>query len=150
MVAGAPGARLHELLTVERAQSERMEARWCGSWPLLARGDAARAAQLAGATATTAQHIPAPLDARLLTGRALELRRLGSRVSAESRRAARRPGALTEREQASAELVAQGYSNKQTAAALYLSEGTIENGLTRIYAKLGVRSRTQLALALSR
>ena len=43
--------------------------------------------------------------------------------------------------------MAGGSSNKQVASALYLSEKTIENALTRVYAKLGVRSRTQLARA---
>jgi hypothetical protein len=38
--------------------------------------------------------------------------------------------------------VAGGRSNKQVAGRLYLTEGTIENTLTRVYAKLGVRSRT--------
>lgn len=51
---------------------------------------------------------------------------------------------LTEREREVAELVAGGRSNKQVAAVLFLSEGTIENTLTRVYAKLGMRSRTQL------
>ena len=41
---------------------------------------------------------------------------------------------------------AQGRSNKQVAATLYLSEKTIENALTTIYAKLGVRSRVELSL----
>ena len=45
--------------------------------------------------------------------------------------------------------VAGGRSNKQVAATLFLSEGTIENTLTRVYAKLGVRSRTQLTRALT-
>jgi DNA-binding CsgD family transcriptional regulator len=53
--------------------------------------------------------------------------------------------ALTERERAVAELVAAGRSNKAVAAALYLSEKTVEANLTRIYDKLGVRSRTELA-----
>src|SRR3954471_16082865 len=43
-------------------------------------------------------------------------------------------------------LVSTGRSNKQVAATLYLSEKTIENALTTIYAKLGVRSRVELSL----
>jgi DNA-binding CsgD family transcriptional regulator/tetratricopeptide (TPR) repeat protein len=57
--------------------------------------------------------------------------------------------ALTERERAVAELVAAGRSNKAVAAALYLSEKTVEANLTRIYDKLGVRSRTELARSWS-
>jgi DNA-binding NarL/FixJ family response regulator len=79
---------------------------------------------------------------RLRDEAARELRRLGTRVAARNRHAG--AGDLTHRERTVAELVAEGRSNKQVAAALFLSEGTIENTLTRIYAKLGVRSRTQL------
>jgi DNA-binding CsgD family transcriptional regulator len=76
-----------------------------------------------------------------------ELRRLGSRLSATTRRATAPAGAdaLSERERQIAELVAEGRSNKQVAAALFLSEKTIEHNLSRIYAKLGVRSRVELA-----
>lgn len=55
---------------------------------------------------------------------------------------------LTEREQAIAGLVAVGATNREIAAQLYLSPKTIENHLTRIYAKLDVRSRTELASQL--
>ncbi len=53
--------------------------------------------------------------------------------------------ALTETERRVAELVAQGLSNKQVAAALFVTVRTVEAALTRIYRKLGVRSRTELA-----
>ena len=55
---------------------------------------------------------------------------------------------LTPREHAIAELVARGRSNKEVAGALFLSAKTVENNLSRIYAKLGVRSRAELARAL--
>jgi DNA-binding CsgD family transcriptional regulator len=54
-------------------------------------------------------------------------------------------GALTDRERSVAALVAEGRTNREVAAALYLSEKTVEANLTRIYEKLGVRSRTELA-----
>jgi DNA-binding CsgD family transcriptional regulator len=57
---------------------------------------------------------------------------------------------LSQRERSIAELVAEGRSNKEVAAALYVSPKTVENNLSRIYAKLGVRSRTELARALQR
>lgn len=59
-------------------------------------------------------------------------------------------GALTAREAEIAALVAAGISNAGTAAALGVREATVKTHLTSIYAKLGVRSRTQLALVLSR
>jgi DNA-binding NarL/FixJ family response regulator len=57
---------------------------------------------------------------------------------------------LTGRERQIAELVAGGRTNKQGAAALHLREKTVENGLTRIYEKLGVRSRVDRTRTPSR
>lgn len=53
--------------------------------------------------------------------------------------------ALTPQEQAVSDLVARGLTNPETAQQLYLSEKTVQYHLTRIYAKLGIRSRTELA-----
>ena len=52
---------------------------------------------------------------------------------------------LTPAEQRVATLVARGQTNREVAAALFLAERTVETHLTRIYAKLGVRSRAELA-----
>ena len=52
---------------------------------------------------------------------------------------------LTPQEQAVARLVATGKTNREVAAELLLSVKTVEVHLTRIYAKLGVSSRSQLA-----
>ncbi|MBT2493702.1 AAA family ATPase [Streptomyces sp. ISL-96] len=56
---------------------------------------------------------------------------------------------LTDAELRLAQLVGQGASNQEAAAKLYLSVKTVEARLTRIYQKLDVRSRAQLATALS-
>src|SRR5262249_1691360 len=59
----------------------------------------------------------------------------------------RRPAddtALTAREREIAELVSAGLANKQVAARLYVSLRTVETTLSKVYAKLGVSSRTQL------
>ena len=63
----------------------------------------------------------------------------------------RRPapaGGLTPGERRVAELAAAGLPNKEIAAQLYLSVSTVEAHLSRVYAKLGVRSRAQLARRL--
>jgi DNA-binding CsgD family transcriptional regulator len=64
-----------------------------------------------------------------------------------------RPGAggdqLTQTELRVAELAASGLSNQQVAERAFVSVKTVEANLTRVYRKLGVRSRTGLANALS-
>ena len=52
---------------------------------------------------------------------------------------------LTHAERRVAALVAEGRTNREVAAALFLGERTVETHLTHVYAKLGVRSRTELA-----
>jgi two-component system NarL family response regulator len=54
--------------------------------------------------------------------------------------------ALTPREVAVLELVAQGKSNKEIGTVLSLAEGTVKTHLKRIYEKLGVGDRTEAAL----
>jgi DNA-binding CsgD family transcriptional regulator len=68
-----------------------------------------------------------------------ELGRIGGR---------RHEDGLTAAEQRVADLVAAGQTNREVAAALFLGERTVASHLTHIYAKLGVRSRTELARRL--
>jgi len=65
-----------------------------------------------------------------------ELGRIGGRVREEG---------LTAAERRVADLVAEGRTNKEVAAALFLGERTVETHLSHVYAKLGVRSRAELA-----
>ena len=64
----------------------------------------------------------------------------------------RRPGSadLTAQELQVASLVAEGMSNADVAAALFMSHKTVEAHLTRIYRKLRIRSRTDLARLFAR
>ncbi|MFD4413460.1 AAA family ATPase [Streptomyces sp. NPDC058476] len=55
------------------------------------------------------------------------------------------PVTLTERETQVAVLVSKGQTNREVAAALFLSDKTVEYHLSHIYAKLSVRSRVELA-----
>lgn len=43
-------------------------------------------------------------------------------------------------------LISEGYSNKEIASELFLSEGTVRNYLSSILDKLGLRDRTQVAV----
>jgi DNA-binding CsgD family transcriptional regulator len=70
-----------------------------------------------------------------------ELARIGGRRPAQ--------GELTEAERRIATLVAEGRPNREVAAALFLTEHSVEAALTRIYRKLGIRSRAALARLLA-
>jgi DNA-binding CsgD family transcriptional regulator len=54
-------------------------------------------------------------------------------------------GVLTPAEARIAALVAQGRRNREVGEALFMSVATVEAHLTRIYRKLGIRSRSELA-----
>jgi DNA-binding CsgD family transcriptional regulator/tetratricopeptide (TPR) repeat protein len=69
-----------------------------------------------------------------------------ARAAEELDRAApgRAAGELTPTESRIAGLVAQGLKNREIAQALFISVATVEAHLTRIYRKLGIRSRSEL------
>jgi DNA-binding CsgD family transcriptional regulator len=64
-----------------------------------------------------------------------ELARIGGR---------RHEAGLTPTERRIAELVAEGRSNKQVAAVMFVTPKTVETKLSRVYAKLGIHSRAEL------
>lgn len=57
---------------------------------------------------------------------------------------------LTPTERRVAELVAEGRANKEVAAELFVTVKAVEANLSRVYVKLGVRSRTELAQRFAR
>ena len=74
------------------------------------------------------------------------------RCQQELRRARPRLGhglGLTEAERRVASLVVAGKTNREVATGLFTSVATVEAHLTRIYRKLGLRSRTELVLAVA-
>jgi DNA-binding CsgD family transcriptional regulator len=70
-----------------------------------------------------------------------ELGRIGGR---------RREQGLTAAERRVAALVAEGRTNREVAAALFLGQRTVETHLSHVYAKLGIRSRAELARVYGR
>ncbi|MQA74412.1 MAG: AAA family ATPase [Solirubrobacterales bacterium] len=81
---------------------------------------------------------------------ARELRKLGVRVARPGRRGVGEAGveALSAREREIAQLVADGMTNKQIAATLYISPKTVEGHLGSVFRKLGVSKRAAVGLKL--
>jgi DNA-binding CsgD family transcriptional regulator len=57
--------------------------------------------------------------------------------------------ALTASERRVAQMAADGRTNREIAAALFITVRTVENHLARAYRKLGIGSRRELYSALS-
>jgi DNA-binding CsgD family transcriptional regulator len=118
--------------------------------------DSARTLVALGATRRRARQ---KASARAALGAAAEeFDRLGAELWAREARAelarigGRPPsgGRLTPTQRRLAELVSEGLSNKEVAAALFVTPKTVETQLSRIYAKLGIHSRTELARSLAK
>ena len=71
-----------------------------------------------------------------------ELERVGARKPQQA-------GVLTKTEERVARLAAEGLSNKEIASTLFVTVHTVEVHLSRVYAKLGIRSRSQLGPVLA-
>jgi DNA-binding CsgD family transcriptional regulator len=135
-----------EALDRALAEHARMRCPFEHGRTLLAAGSIRRRAREKRAARETLEEAHAIFDslgARLWAGRAGEEL---ARVSG------RRPGTseLTKSETTLAALAAEGLSNKEIAAAMHISVHTVEAHLTRIYRKLGIRSRAALAQRLRR
>jgi DNA-binding NarL/FixJ family response regulator len=111
---------------------------------LLSRGTIARRAKLRTQARTALEAAQAEFERLGLPLWAERARAEASRLGGKTRQSTE----LTATERRVAEAVASGLSNKQAAALLFVSVRAIEANLTRIYAKLGVNSRTQLAARL--
>jgi DNA-binding CsgD family transcriptional regulator len=85
------------------------------------------------------ERLPAPLWAARARS---ELSRISGRRPS--------PGRLTPTEERIGQLAAAGRTNQEIADVLFVSVRTVESHLARMYAKLGVRSRTELAAVLQR
>jgi len=147
LVAAAHGDYEGAQRAFERALREhaRSEDPFQHGRTLLAHGVTQRRAMQRGAARETlgkAEEIFQRLGSPFWAAKAqAEIKRIGGRAPS--------PGGLTESELRVATLVADGKTNQEVAAALFLGERTVASHLTHIYAKLGVRSRTELARKLN-
>lgn len=119
----------------------RLGLRFDRARTLLALGRAARRRKR---WAPTRRSLEAALDAFAEMGSPGWARRTRTELERVAGRRSRPPGSLTSAERRTAELAAQGLSNREIAQALFVTVRTVETHLSRAYAKLGVRSRTQL------
>jgi DNA-binding NarL/FixJ family response regulator len=120
----------------------RLGLRFDAARSLLALGREQRRSRKWGAARATLERAAGAFDELGSPGWAEDARSELERVGA------RRPspaGELTPTERRVAELAVQGLANKEIAQALVVSVSTVEFHLSNTYAKLGVRSRTQLA-----
>ncbi len=100
----------------------------------------------------------APLNAAFATFQSLGAVPWAKRAAAELAAAGQRPTTraqsdtldqLTPQEMQVARAIARGLNNSETAASLFVSRKTVEAHLTRVYRKLGIRSRTDLTRTLT-
>lgn len=130
VLAGAHDRLEHTKALVDRAESWRTQGRRTEARELLV--EAAEAAEACGATALQRRAADA-------------LAALGDRPR---RTTAPGPDALTASERRVATLAVIGRTNRDIAQELFVSPKTVENHLGRVYTKLGIASRRELATAL--
>jgi DNA-binding CsgD family transcriptional regulator len=129
-------------LTEAAARYGGLSLRFDRARSLLSLGRAQRRLRKWGAARRSLEEAAAAFDEIGSSGWAEEARSELTRVGA---RRPPRAGELTKTEQRVAELAAAGLANKQIAQDLFVSVKTVEAHLSHTYAKLGVRSRAQLA-----
>lgn len=112
----------------------------------LAHGRAARRARQWRAAREALEAAAAAFDALGSPGWAEQARSELARVGGRKPRADSRE--LTRTEHQVARLAASGQTNKEIALALFVTTHTVEAHLSNVYAKLGIRSRTELAARL--
>ncbi|WNS75741.1 response regulator transcription factor [Bacillus sp. DTU_2020_1000418_1_SI_GHA_SEK_038] len=100
-------------------------------------------------SAATGQFIlPAPIAAKLAS-RLLKASEITDTPFAHHRKPEHLIEELTEREKKMANLIVKGFTNKEIAARLFMSEGTVRNYISVIYSKLGTNNRSKAILLLN-
>lgn len=124
---------------------EEIELHFDAARSMLALGRLERRLRRWGDARKTLEQATARFEEIDADGWAADARSELTRVGGRRRRA---PGELTPAERQIVELALGGLSNKEIAGRLVVSVHTVERHLSHVYAKLGVRSRTQLASRL--
>jgi DNA-binding NarL/FixJ family response regulator len=145
--------RAIEGLEAVQAKSEAIDAVLFALWTsldlarILTGANRTRAADILRATSERAELLGVTALSKLAEQR---LRALGVRTWRRGGAAPARSGldALSDREREIAGLAASGASNLEIAQAVFLSRKTVERHLSNVFAKLGVRNRTELAVQL--
>jgi len=143
-----------EVLETVQAESERIDAVLFALWTsldlarIVTDADRARSAELLRTTSERAELLGLAALSELAEQR---LRKLGVRTWTRRSAAPARSGldALSGREREIARLAASGASNPEIAQGVFLSRKTVERHLSNVFAKLGVRNRTELAARLA-
>jgi DNA-binding CsgD family transcriptional regulator len=130
---------------------ERAYARWRQAEALVLGGDRAAAHEPLREAAELARGLRAARLEAEVEGFARRARiALDDEAPAEADGSDLAPLGLTERERAVLELVAEGRTNREIGEALFMAEKTASVHVSRILAKLGVRSRVEAATAAHR
>ena len=135
-----------EALQLAEAEYRALGLRVDRARSLLILGRAQRRHRKWGAARRSLEQAVAAFDEMGSPGWAEQARDELARVSARKPKA---DGELTPTEQRVTRLAAEGLSNKEIAAALFVTVHTVEVHLSHAYAKLGVHSRSQLARRLT-
>jgi DNA-binding CsgD family transcriptional regulator len=141
----APGSSA-DLLASSAAAYAGLGLAFDAARSLLLQGRAERRLRRWGRARETLRRSAEAFDAIGSSGWASHARAELDRISDHQ---SRPPNALTLSERRVAELAAEGLSNREIAAALFVGEHTVEVHLSRTYSKLGIRSRAGLARRLA-
>ena len=136
-----PGALLELELAFQQTPRKRVAMPFEFARTLLIRGDTVRRMKRKREARDALERARSEfevLGARLWQARAEKsLSRIGGRSAS--------PTELSETERRVADVVAEGLTNKEAAERLFMSVKTVESNLRRVYRKLNVRSRAELA-----
>ncbi|MFJ5138906.1 AAA family ATPase [Streptomyces sp. NPDC088707] len=143
------GFRAAGLIPMECRANLLLAAELASSDPQDVHRDPRRSLEQALDYANRAKTSAEALGARRLRREAVDIqRRLGARRPRPARETATPLSDMSDREREITRMVALGMSNNDIARALVISSKTVEAHLTRIFRKVGVRTRTALVATL--